>query len=174
MPELFDEGSEIYGTDYNENSIKWCTQNLQDIRFSTNKLRPPLKFKDEFFSVIYGISIFTHLSAEMHFAWTNELHRVLKPDGIMFITTAGQSHRVKLSPHEKLRFDKGELIIRGRVREGHRTYSAMHPAGFMHELFSGFEILEHIEREPVGKYIPQDIWILKRISIRKGPDMGEN
>jgi len=62
-----------------------------------------------------------------------------------------------------LSFDRGELIVRGKVKEGHRTYSAFHPDSFLKSLFKEVEILDKIVILPENKsYIPQDTWILKK------------
>jgi SAM-dependent methyltransferase len=98
----------------------------------------------------------------MHFAWFEELLRILKPDGIMYLTTAGKSFLFKLTEKEKIRFNNGELIIRSKTKEGHRTYSAFHPEGFMQKLFSRCQVLEHIERTAKDHNTPQDIWILQK------------
>ncbi len=165
MPNLFDTGCGFYGTDYNSKSINWCFNNIPNIEFSHNNLFPPLNYTNNLFDIIYGISIFTHLSMEMHFAWINELHRILKKDGIILLTTAGKAFKTRLTRNEISQFENGNLIIRDKVKEGHRTFTAIHPVKFMQELFSDFEILEHIERDPVDNYIPQDIWIIKKNKI---------
>lgn len=162
MPDNFDKSCKFYGTDYNERSIKWCTQNIPEISFSLNNLSPPLNFESSLFHIVYGISIFTHLSKDMHYAWIKELHRVLNRGGIILLTTAGKAFRSKLTQKEKSRFENGELIIRSKVKEGHRTFAAFHPAVFMQDLFSGFKILEHIERNPFKNFLPQDIWIVQK------------
>ncbi len=162
MPGILGDDCALYGTDYNSRSIKWCSENIQDIQFSENGLSPPLDFQSNLFDMIYGISIFTHLSEEMHHAWIKELHRVLKKDGVLLLTTAGKAFKAKLTDGERSRFENAELITRSRVKEGHRTFTAFHPAGFMRDLFSEFTILEHIEREADGRNIPQDIWIIKK------------
>lgn len=163
LPSVIGNSCQYYGTDYNHKSIDWCSKNLSGIQFNTNSLTAQLPYIDNFIDVIYGISIFTHLSEQLHYDWYNELYRILKPEGIMFITTQGDNFRVKLTDSELLKFNDNQLIVRGNVKEGHRTYSAFHPKGFMKNLFSNVEILEHIETKPEeGKGLPQDIWIVKK------------
>ena len=164
LPEAIDNGCEYYGTDYNKKTIDWCSKNLTNIQFNNNTLNAQLPYDDNFVDVIYGLSIFTHLSEKSHYDWYNELYRILKPNGIMFLTTQGDNFKVKLTDFELNRYSNDELIVRGNVKEGHRTYSAFQPQRFMKELFSNVEILEHIERKPTenGKWIPQDIWIIKK------------
>ncbi|MDZ7626598.1 MAG: hypothetical protein U5J96_19380 [Ignavibacteriaceae bacterium] len=53
-------------------------------------------------------------------------------------------------------------MVRGNVKEGHRTFAAYQPPQFMRELFKDVEILEHVTSEPEGNYIPQDVWIVRK------------
>lgn len=163
LPEVIGNGCAYYGTDYNAQSIQWCQANLQGIEFNLNALEAKLPYPDGFFGVIYGISIFTHLSEQMHHNWFKELHRVLKTGGIMFLTTHGNNFKVKLDASEQATFDSGKLVVRGKVKEGHRTFAAFQPKAFMQSLFSKVQILEHLEPAPEkGKWLPQDIWIIKK------------
>ena len=163
LPKIIGNNCEFYGTDYNENSIKWCAENLPGIKFNKNDLKAKLPYPDNFFDVIYGISIFTHLSEQMHYDWCKELHRILNKNGILFLTTQGNIFNVKFTDIEKSRFETGKLIVRGQVKEGHRTYSAFQPKEFMIKLFDNVEILEHVEKEPESNWLPQDIWIVRKI-----------
>ena len=100
----------------------------------------------------------------MHYDWHTELHRILKPNGILFLTTQGDNFKSKLIPSEIVRYDNNELIVRGKVKEGHRMFSAFQPTEFMKKLFNNAEILEHYV-EPVNhqeNWIPQDVWIIKK------------
>jgi len=163
MPNLSKNQSSFYATDYNKKSIHWCKNNIQNVNFNHNNLAAKLPYEDEEFDAIYGVSIFTHLSKEMHFKWFNELKRVLKPGGILLITTHGANFKKKLTVAERKEFDDGKLIVRGNVKEGHRTYCAFHPDAFLKLLFNDVEILDKIVISPKNKnYAPQDRWILKK------------
>lgn len=162
LPNFVSGTCSLYGTDYNEKYIKWCTRNLPSMIFGTNNLGPPLKFEDEFFDIVYGISIFTHLSEKMHYAWFNELIRVTKTGGILFLTFQGESFRKKLIESEKKSFDEGKLLVKANTKEGHRTYSAFHPPSFVRHLSGKNEILEHVPGM-ISKNIPeQDVWIIRK------------
>ncbi len=113
--------------------------------------------------IIYGISIFTHLSEQMHYQWYAELYRILKPNGIMLLTSQGNNFRDKLTERELNEYENNQLVVRGKVKEGHRTFSAFHPKGFMLNLFSNAQVLEHIVSEPQkGRGLPQDVWIVRK------------
>jgi ubiquinone/menaquinone biosynthesis C-methylase UbiE len=160
LPAILNESCSLFGTDYNKSTINWCRNNLNKINFSANELLPPLNYPDSEFDVVYGISIFTHLSEKMHAAWMNELTRILKPGGILLLTTQGAIFRTKLSFNETELFDNGNLVIRGRTKEGHRTFSAFQPEPFMKNLFRGYEVLNHVTGEMRNNKPQQDVWIV--------------
>ena len=80
----------------------------------------------------------------------------------MFLTTQGNAFKDKLTQSEKSDFDDGHLIVRGAVKEGHRTFSSFHPNPFMEKLFDSFVILKHISIENEGNV--QDVWIVRKFS----------
>ena len=163
LPEVINNNCEFYGTDYNRKSIDWCSQNLSGISFNKNQLTAQLPYDDNHMDIIYGISIFTHLSEQMHYDWFNELHRVLKPGGIMLLSMHGDNFKVKLTEHELSQYNKGQIIVRSTTNEGHRTYAAFHPKAFVESLFKDVDILEHIVQKSDHKnWVPQDIWIVRK------------
>jgi ubiquinone/menaquinone biosynthesis C-methylase UbiE len=163
LPEVVGNGCEYYGTDYNSKTIDWCSKNIEGINFNNNTLEAKLPYPDDYFDLLYGISIFTHLSEKMHYDWYAELHRVLKKDGFMFLTTQGENFIPKLTAKELDTYNANNLVVRGNVKEGHRTYSAFQPKGFMQNLFSNAIIADHIEtKQESNEWRPQDIWVVKK------------
>lgn len=163
LPDMVPLSTKIFATDYNEKSIKWNESNLLDIKFTLNQISPPLDFGNQSLHLVYAISIFTHLSEENHKTWINEIHRILAPGGIFFFTTQGINFLNKLTPKEKNAFKKGNLVIRDRVQEGHRTYSAFHPPEYINTICAHFDVIQH--QTPIiqnNKALPQDIWIIKK------------
>ncbi len=162
LPKIINNNCQFYGTDYNKKSIHWCTNNLPGIHFNHNTLQAQLPYNDNFFDIIYGLSVLTHLSEKMHYEWINELTRILKPGGIILLTTQGKNFTRLLIESELKKYQKGEIVVRGNVKEGHRTFSAFHPTEFMKHLFTNLNIVEHIVRKPTKNWFPQDIWIAKK------------
>ncbi len=153
----------IYGTDYNPETIQWCKKNIPSVHFSGNNLNPPTHFENDYFDVIYGISIFTHLSFANHQAWFDELIRILAPGGIVLLTTHGIAFKQILTEKESDSFDKGNLIIRDKAKEGHRVFTAFHPPTYMTMLFEKHcLVLRHIPGVKKDWGIEQDTWILKK------------
>ena len=162
LPTLINNACEFYGTDYNKNSIEWCSKHLDNIHFNNNSLEAKLPYDDNTFDLVYGISIFTHLSEQLHYDWIQELTRIIKPKGILMLTTHGDSFKIKLSQKEKRQYESGQLVIRGNTKEGHRTYTAFQPNTFMRKIFEPYCILEHIEREGIKGQLHQNIWIVEK------------
>jgi ubiquinone/menaquinone biosynthesis C-methylase UbiE len=165
LPNVIGNGCNYYATDYNKKSVEWCSANLPGINFNQNTIDAKLPYEDNFFDVIYGISVFTHLSLQQHYEWYKELFRVLNDGGIFFFTTQGENFKGKLTNKELNKFEKGELVVRGNVKEGHRTFSAFHSIKFMQHLFSNVAILAHVRPAVENEEAPsQDIWIARKIS----------
>ena len=163
LPNVVDVSNSFYGTDYNKKYVEWCAKNLKNIAFKLNGLKPPLDFKSDAMDVIYGISIFTHLSEELHFSWIKELTRVLKNEGILFLTTHGDVHSFKLLPKEQVIYNSGNLVIHNYKKEGNRLYASYQSPEFFRKLCknNNLEILKHIPGDMRNNNPQQDVWILK-------------
>jgi SAM-dependent methyltransferase len=152
---------DLYGFDYNIRTIEWCRNNIPDINFKYNLLSPPLSQESSTFDCLYCLSVFTHLSYEMHIQWMKELSRVVKPNGLIILTTHGDLTRANLLSHEIQEYDAGQLVVRGMVKEGKRTFVAYHPPSFIrNELLKGFTVVSHITN-PIPQSLTQDIWVVR-------------
>ncbi len=163
LKHIYGVQANIFGTDYNPCTIQWCSEHIRDVRFAINGTNPPLSYPDQMFNIIIGISIFTHLSEANHYFWINELSRVMRPGGIAFITTHGDIFRSILTPAERKQYDNNTPVIRGKVTEGHRVFTAFQPQTWMRDAFSTFfTVLVHHKGNKVSWGIEQDYWILKK------------
>jgi ubiquinone/menaquinone biosynthesis C-methylase UbiE len=149
----------LYGADYNKETIEWNRQNIKGIEFVVNQLEPPLPFESAFFDCVYAISVFTHLSERMHFEWIKEMERIVKPNGLVIITTHGDLTTDRLLPDEKQLYDSGSLVVRDGVKEGKKWYLAYAPPKFIrHNLLEAFEILH----SSCFASNQQDLWVARR------------
>jgi SAM-dependent methyltransferase len=81
-------GGEFWGCDLYPPTIEWLKANLSPpFRFYLSEGRP-LPHPDGHFDLIYAISVFTHITYDWS-AWLLELHRILKPDGLLLATFIG-------------------------------------------------------------------------------------
>jgi SAM-dependent methyltransferase len=164
MPDFLPTGSKVFGTDYNSEYIRWCQENIPQISWSINAIYPPLKFPDNSFDAVIGLSVFTHLSSTGQQRWIDELYRIMRNNGILYMTTQGNAFRGKLSSSEKKEFDKGGLVERKTTREGHRLFSTFNPVNYMRNLIGDqFEVCELVEGSNLHALHPQqDIWVVKK------------
>jgi mutator protein MutT len=75
-----------HGADVDAESIEWCRSSIPGGVFCVNGPLPPLLYGDGTFDLIYGVSVFTHLSEEHQKAWLPELRRILKPGGLLLLS----------------------------------------------------------------------------------------
>jgi SAM-dependent methyltransferase len=79
-------GCEVWGCDVHAPSIRWAQAHLSPtFKFFNSSSLPHLPFADGKFTVIYGLSVFTHLNAQRDL-WLLELRRVLAKGGLLFLT----------------------------------------------------------------------------------------
>ena len=145
-------GEQVTGYDYNPAAVRWCAANLPGA-YARNGLLPPLPCEDGAHDAVFAISVLTHLSAAAHEAWAPEMARVVRPGGVLIVTVHGDPGEGQLLPDEAARFAAGELVVRGRVREGSRLYAAYQPDAFMRRLFAGFA-MERLDERGLG----QTVW----------------
>lgn len=93
------KNKKFFGTDVDEEAIKWCAKNLECGKFTVNKPLPPLRYENDFFDLIYSISIFTHLVEDWQNLWLKELNRIMKIGAIAVITLHGK-YAFSISRHK--------------------------------------------------------------------------
>lgn len=164
LPGIAGDSNQYHGCDYNPKYVKWCQDNIKGIRYTQNQITPPLSYESGKFDFVYGISIFTHLSLEQHYRWFEELYRVLKPNGILFLTTHGNAYQIKLTDKELQNYKKGELIVHDFKKEGNRLFSAYQPESFMLEITKkyGLKVLKHIPGTIENGRPQQDVWLFQK------------
>jgi SAM-dependent methyltransferase len=152
----------VAGSDVSAEAIGWCRRNLPFGRFETNGLAPPLAFEDASFDLVYALSVFTHLTADLQIAWRDELQRVLRPGGRLLLTTHGRSYLPRLDAVERDAFDRGELVVRWANLPGSNLCSAYHPELYLRDSFArGFAFLE-LDEEGARGNPTQDLVVLKK------------
>jgi SAM-dependent methyltransferase len=80
----------FYGCDIDEPSIDWLRAHMSPpINAFVNAPSPPLPLEEASLDLVLAMSVFTHLTTEWS-AWLVELHRVLKPDGLLIASFLGR------------------------------------------------------------------------------------
>jgi SAM-dependent methyltransferase len=164
LPIGYSDGVEIHASDYNPGTIEWCQRNIPHVHFIQNGLHPPLPYPDNKFDFIFGISVFTHLSERNCLDWVDELYRVLRPGGILLITTDSDSaYEIEMLPAEKKEYDQAGILVRDNYEEGKKMILTRQSPRYIREkLLHQIEILRHVPKD--FPFMKQDYWIARKIS----------
>lgn len=155
-------GPRFSGCDYNSKAIQWNKENLAFASFKKNELEPPLPFSASEFDYCYSISVFTHLPSNLQRPWIEELHRVIKPGGILMLTLSGRGDFHRLVESDRERFEKGELIVLDAGFAGTNMCGVYHPPQYVAREWSDlFSLIEHVPKGAKGSP-NQDLFIFIR------------
>ena len=165
------EKTKFFGTDISKTAISWCKRNIDDIKCSSNKQLPPLNFSDNFFDVIYGISVFTHLNEEEQFRWLNELERILKTEGFLLISVHDFDNLREKKHIERAKkngilekgfaFCKIKSPLKRVILGSSTTKLAYHTKPYVYENYSKFfKILKYVDK---GINNDQNLIVLQKI-----------
>ncbi|MFN0108321.1 MAG: class I SAM-dependent methyltransferase [Blastocatellia bacterium] len=84
------EHKNIYGVDVLKSAVDICLESRIPGQFSVIGNHPPLDFPTGSFDVIYAFSVFSHLPKELARNWVAEFARLLRPNGLLLVTTQGR------------------------------------------------------------------------------------
>lgn len=90
----------VHGCDIDREPIEWCKENLKDADFKVVPPLPPTDYPDNFFDLVIGYSVFTHLTQEVQNAWLEEMKRIIAPGGLLLVTTHGDFAIRNLLPNK--------------------------------------------------------------------------
>ena len=80
-----------HGCDFAPANVDWARRHLPaDIEIVLNSALPDLPYEDESFCIVTAFSVFTHID-QSESLWLQELRRITKPGGILYLTIQNQS-----------------------------------------------------------------------------------
>jgi SAM-dependent methyltransferase len=121
----------IIGVDIDDNLLSLCRDTFGGAQFVLCNPFPPCDLEDQSIDFIVGYSVFSHLSEAACLAWIQEFARLLRPGGMIALTTRGRwffdkAKSLKAFDHDpycrmlahmfddfakaKARYDRGEFI----------------------------------------------------------------
>lgn len=161
--------AQLYGADANEEMVSWNKPHYPQITFTTIQSFPPTPYAPDFFDLVYGFSVLTHIDASAQQAWIEELYRILRPGGVLLLTTHGTNYMHQLRLSEKRQLAANGIYTRQYPQQGHRMMTSWHqPPLFTKILAPYFEVREIYEgKEHPQKAGGQDLWILQKKAIKQ-------
>jgi SAM-dependent methyltransferase len=136
------------GYDVDPVNVEWCSRNMA--AFGSYHLLSRSGFDlDKSADLLFGVSVFTHLTEADQLLWLQGIHRVVRPGGLVIVTTHGEHFYYK-SPQsiaipflERFGFFDGfedPAIGKDRVKEYRATY---HSREYVRRVWGQyFEILD--------------------------------
>lgn len=94
------ETAEVWGVDIDAVSINLLQETIcPPLHVMRSDYMPPLALESGSFDLIWSISVFTHLTVNS-IPWLLEIHRLLKPEGLLIATYMGRSTSELLAGEE--------------------------------------------------------------------------
>jgi SAM-dependent methyltransferase len=107
-------GAEIEGCDHHAGSVEWMRDNLcPPLEVFPSGERPPLPVADGRYDLVVAVSVFTHIVRGWS-EWLLELHRVLRPGGLLLATFHGPGMGPEFEAHFGVPYDEertGMLVV---------------------------------------------------------------
>jgi len=140
-------GAELVGCDAMDLALRICRRSIPHAFFSHTSAQPPSSYRDGMFDLVYAYSVFSHLSEAANLAWAAEFARIVRPGGMVAVTTQGRgfieicaeyrsgARRRESSWHDNLAraFADGDALARYDAGE-----MLFHPSGGGDELTKDF------------------------------------
>lgn len=154
--------AKVFGTDVNREAIEWCRKKLPFGHFEANGPNPPLPYEAGTFDLVYALSVFTHLTAELQRPWMEELLRVTSQGGHVLFSTHGTRYLKDLTPEQQEQFTAGRLVVRNEEAAGSNRCGAYHPLTYVREtLTAGFRLVDVVLEGALGNPY-QDLYLVSK------------
>jgi SAM-dependent methyltransferase len=148
----------IYGSDVQADLVEWCQQHLPGT-YTVNDPEPPMGHPDSLFDVVYAVSVFTHLSEDRQRRWLAEFARVIRPGGLLLLTTHGDRLAAEALRDRDLRaYRDGQIVVCYPRQEGKNLCATYHPRGALARLTDDFDVVDRRNEALQG----HDIHVLVR------------
>jgi SAM-dependent methyltransferase len=77
--------------DIDVEAVAWCVRNIADARFLPINPQSHIDAPNGAFDFVFGISVFTHLDQPHEDFWLKELHRIIRPNGLILVSVHGDA-----------------------------------------------------------------------------------
>jgi len=156
------------GCDIDNIAIEWSRENVPDTQFELVPHLPPTTYTREQFDFIYGLSVFSHLDLPRQILWLDELHQLLRPDGLLLLTIQGavafDQVKHSLSEKQQQEFDTTGFLFLENIPDKVLPdwyQTAIYKENFAKLVFkSGFSILRYDFQGMTGW---QDLLLLRKL-----------
>ncbi len=158
----------IFGCDIDADNLNWCKANIGFGEYTVTSIEPPLPYRANFFHLVFGISIFTHLNPKDEIRWVEELRRVVAPGGIALMSVHGamtqfyhKTPEVIAAIQETGWYEVGQNVaLDDSVPEPHRYRDVFHTPHRVFEIWSKYFTILDIVQGYIGSN--QDLVVMTK------------
>ncbi|MGC2857429.1 methyltransferase domain-containing protein [Novispirillum sp. DQ9] len=79
----------LTGADIDADNVRNCRETIPEGTFHVVDLMPPTPFADGQFDLVIGLSVLTHMNAQVQDAWLPELRRITRPGALVLLSVQG-------------------------------------------------------------------------------------
>jgi 2-polyprenyl-3-methyl-5-hydroxy-6-metoxy-1,4-benzoquinol methylase len=174
------------GVDVDPECVRICRSSVPMGTFEQCDIMPPLALTSGSIDIVYAYSVFSHLSEHAHLGWIHEFHRLLRPGGMLIVTTLKPAHldiweqlRVTGGDHWRealasvrfdsknagTKFEQGYFLYcpigGGGIRESSFYGEAIVSPYYVDERWDGFARIAYVDAAARG---PQALIVAKRLA----------
>jgi len=81
----------LIGIDIDGVNVQWCKHHMPWMQVDQVDVSPPTSLGAGIADLVIGVSVFTHLREPDMFAWLEEMQRLVRPGGLVAVTTHGRT-----------------------------------------------------------------------------------
>lgn len=173
----------LYGLEVSSPMVEHCRKSFGMANFIKVDSYPPCDLRDGLVDLVFGYSVFSHLAPDCADAWIQEFARIMRPGGLLLMTTQGRtfidycrtiresgnrSHpwfvslAKAFSDTEKAfrDYDAGEFLHYGEGQYGGSYGESLIPRGYVEKAWlEHFELVDFVDDRA---FLPQALFILRR------------
>ncbi len=177
----------IVGVDVDPDVVAICKATFPYGTFRVVPPVPPTDLPAGHFDIAYAYSVFSHLNEPTHLQWVRELARILKPGGLLLVTTQGRNFihfcasirlqgNLESGWHQALArsftdpdaalaaYDRGEFLHEPTGGGDHRPASfygeTLIPRGYVERRWSPYLALVDFRDDPT--WLPQALIVMRK------------
>lgn len=154
------EVKELWGVDVDSQAISWNRRHLEG-QFHQIGENPPTGLPTGIFDAVVVVSVFTHLSELRQAAWLHELHRLMRPGGLLIATTHAPAltySRPDINAAQQLELrDRGFLFAAGN--QGFNEDSAFHSREYLLKTWGALMGLLLFRDYGMARYQDLSVWV---------------
>jgi SAM-dependent methyltransferase len=121
--------ADLHGCDPIGEAIAWAAENVPGVAFLHQDPDPPLPYPDDRFDVVFAISIWSHFGREAGPAWLAEMARVVRPGGLLVMTTQGWFTLARAAAERSWGPAHLGMVARDLVSSGFHFFPCFGPGG---------------------------------------------